>query len=135
MIETCINEVYHETIEITPHEAHLGKRPTRAWEKWLDKEVIDVKGSLNSNVFVKIKEKVKKHAKRINDNKKITKFAIGDKLLIRTYHQSDAVMKKIDKFFELYAGPYKINRILGDATYELVDCNNDKKVRGKFNVR
>ena len=44
-------------------------------------------------------------------------------------------MKKIDKFFELYAGPYKINRILGDATYELVDCNNDNKVRGKFNIR
>ena len=60
MIETCINEVYHETIEINPHEAHLGKRPTRAWEKWLDKEVIDVKGSLNSNIFVKIKKKREK---------------------------------------------------------------------------
>ena len=66
--------------------------------------------------------------------KKMTKFAIGDKVLIRTYYQSDATMKKIDKFFELYAGPYKINRILGDATYELVDCDNNK-VRGKFNIR
>ena len=84
LIDTCINEVYNETIEIIPHEAHLGKRPTRAWEKCLDKEVIDVKGSSNSNVFVKIKEKREKHAKRINDNKKITKFAIGDKVLIRT---------------------------------------------------
>ena len=92
MIETCVNEVYHETIEVTPHEAHLGKRPTRAWEKWLDKNVIDVKGSTNNNIFVKIKEKREKHAKRSNENKKITKFAIGDKLLIRTYHQSDAVM-------------------------------------------
>ena len=51
MIETCINEVYHETIEITPHEAHLGKRPTRTWEKWLDKEVIDVKGSSNLSLI------------------------------------------------------------------------------------
>ena len=133
-IEACINEVYHETIEITPHEAHLGKRPTRAWGKCLDKEVIDIKGSFNSNIFVKIKEKREKHAKRSNESKKITKFATGDKVLIRTYYQSDGTLKKIDKFFELFSGPYKVNRILGDATYELVDCDNNNKVRGKFNI-
>ena len=122
-------DVYKRQV-ITPHEAHLGKRPTRAWEKWLDKEIIDIKGSSNINLFVKIKEKREKYAKRINDNKKITKFAIGDKV-----HQSDAAMKKIDKVFELYAGPYKINRVFGDATYELVDCDNSNRIRGKFNVR
>ena len=44
-------------------------------------------------------------------------------------------MKKIDKYFELYAGPYKINRVFGDATYELADCDNSNRIRGKFNVR
>ena len=44
------------------------------------------------------------------------------------------MMKWIDKFFELFSGPYKINRILGEATYELVECDTDK-VREKFNVR
>ena len=28
----------------------------------------------------------------------------------------------------------EFNRILGDATYELVDCDNNNKVRGKFNI-
>ena len=56
-IEACLNEVYHETIEVTPHEAHLGTRPTRAWEQCLDREIINIEGKLDSNIFVKIKEK------------------------------------------------------------------------------
>ena len=44
-------------------------------------------------------------------------------------------MKKIDKFFELYAGPYKISRVFGDVTYELADWDNSNKITGKFNVR
>ena len=50
---------------------------------------------MNINVFVKIKEKREKYAKRINDNKKITKFTIGDKVLIRSYHQSDEEDRQI----------------------------------------
>ena len=49
--------------------------------------------------------------------------------------RSDAIQKKIDKFYELYSGPYRIHRILGDATYELVDCEDENKVQGKFNIR
>ena len=32
-------------------------------------------------------------------------------------------------------GPYKVNRVLGDATYELTECDSSRKVRGNFNVR
>ena len=109
-------------------------RPTRAWEQYLDKGVISSEGKRENNIFVKIKEKREKHAKRCNEKKKITKFAIGDKVLVRAFHQSDAASKKIDKFFELFAGPYKINRIIGEATYELVECDS-RKMRGKFNIR
>ena len=56
-------------------------------------------------------------------------------MLLRSYHQSDAAMKRIDKFFELYTGQYKVNRVLGDATYELTECDSSGKMRGKFNVR
>ena len=91
-------------------------------EQCLDKGIISSEGKRENNIFVKIKEKREKHAKRCNENKKITKFSIGDKVLVRTYHQTDAMLRKIDKFFELFSGPYKINRIIGEATYELVDC-------------
>ena len=100
----------------------------------MDKGIISSEGKRENNIFVKIKEKREKHAKRCNESKKITKFSIGDKVLVRTYHQSDAMLKKIDKFFELFSGPYKINRIIGEATYELVECDSGK-VRGRFNIR
>ena len=32
-IEKILNESYHDTIEVTPYEALLGKKPTRLWEK------------------------------------------------------------------------------------------------------
>ena len=32
-IETILNESYHDTIEMTPHEALKGEKPTRFWEK------------------------------------------------------------------------------------------------------
>ena len=34
-IECCINEVYHDTIEVTPYEAHHGRKPNRVWENFL----------------------------------------------------------------------------------------------------
>ena len=135
IIESCINETYHETIEVTPYEAQLGKKPTRVWEKYLDKDVLQVKGADHNQIFVKMKEKREKQAKLCNESKTITKFQIGEKVLIRTYYQSDAIQKRIEKFCELYCGPYKVHRILGDATYQLVDCDDESKIRGKFNVK
>ena len=45
------------------------------------------------------------------------------------------MQKKIDKFCELYCGPYKVKQVLGEATYILVECSDEQKVRGKFNIR
>ena len=128
----CIRD---RTIEVTPYEAQLGKKPTRVWEKYINKDVLLVKGVDHNQIFIKMKEKREKQAKLCNETKTITRFNIGEKVLIRTYHQSDAVQKRIEKFCELYCGPYKVHQILGEATYLLVDCDDDKKLRGKFNAR
>ena len=98
-------------------------------------DILQVKGADHNQIFVKMKEKREKQAKLCNETKTITKFKIGEKVLIRTYYQSDAIQKRIEKFCELYCGPYKVHRILGDATYLLVDCNGESKIRGKFNVK
>ena len=34
-METILNESYHDTIETTPHEALVGTKPKRIWEKWI----------------------------------------------------------------------------------------------------
>ena len=102
-IESCINETFHETIEITPYEAHLGKKPTRIWEKYVDKEILGECQTDNSQIFVRMRNKREKQAKKCNEANKI-RFEIGDEVLIRTYCQSDAVQRRIDKFCELYSG-------------------------------
>ena len=135
LIESCINDTYHDTIELTPYEAQLWKKPTRVWEKYIDKEVLGDRVSDRYETFVKMKDKREKHAWKINETNRRTIFKVGDLVLIRTYCQSDAVQWTINKFCELYCGPYKIKQVLGDAMYILVDCGNEQKTRGKFNVR
>ena len=34
-IVTIFNESYHDKIEITSHEALIGKKPSRIWERWI----------------------------------------------------------------------------------------------------
>ena len=65
----------------------------------MDKDIVGVEEMAHSKIFVKIKEKREKQARLSNENKVITKFKIGEKVLIRTYYQSDAIQKRIDKFY------------------------------------
>ena len=118
-IDSCINETYHDTIELTPYDAQFGRRPARIWEKYLNPEVHEHRITDNHQIFVKMKMKREKHAKKMNEDNKITKFKTGNLVLVRTHCQSDAMQKKIDKFCELYCGPYKVKQVLGEATYIL----------------
>ena len=93
IIASCINETYHETIEVTPYEAHVGRKPTRVWERYLDKDIVEVEGADHNQIFVRMKEKREKQAKLCNETKTVTKFNIVEKVLIRTYYQSDAIQR------------------------------------------
>ena len=58
-IETIFNESYHDTIEITPHEALLGKKTSRIWEKWIPK-IESIKISDNQLELIQIiRERIK----------------------------------------------------------------------------
>ena len=39
VIEMCLNQTYHETIKVTPHEAQLGIKPVQDWKKYIDPEM------------------------------------------------------------------------------------------------
>ena len=134
-IESCINETYHETIEITSYEAQLGRKPTRVWDRYINKEITGDCRTDSQQIFVKMKMKRENRANKMNENIKTTKFKVGDLVLIRTYCQSDTIQRKINKFCELYSGPYKVKQILGEATYTLVKWSDEQKFREKFNIR
>lgn len=65
----------------------------------------------------------------------MTEFKVGDQVLIRAHQTSDATQNVINKFCALYEGPYEVKTKFGRATYELVDCLDPRKTRGRFNIR
>ena len=134
-IKSCLNETYQETIKITPYEAQFGKKPTRHWEQYVDPIVINNEGVNVERLQLRIKERGERQAARINKSKKITEFEVGERVLIRAHHISDATQNIIGKFCAIYEGPYTIVRKIGSATYQLQDDQNNDSIRGVFNTR
>ena len=129
LVEACINQTYHETIETTPYEAQWGRKPERDWTKYLDKEMMPTSQPINyHNIYLRIKEKGEKRTNRINAAHQISKFQIGDKVLLRAYPISDINKKIIGKFCNLFEGPYKITKELGTATYQLEDARRPEEI-------
>lgn len=135
LIESCLNEIYQDTIEVTPFEAHFGIKPKRQWEKFLDPCAVNKNGVKFNKIYLRIKEKGRRQAERLNQNHTLTEFKTGDKVLVKAYHMSDAARNIISKFCELYEGPYFIKKKLGRASYQLTLCEDQNKVRGIFNAR
>lgn len=135
IIKTCLNETYHETIRMTAHEAQFGKKPTRAWERYTD-PIVNNRDKIDLNkIQLRIREKGERQANRLNKLNKITQFEVGEWVLIRAHHASDAMQNIIAKFCALYEGPYENARKFGNSTYELVECSDKNKRRGIFNTR
>lgn len=136
LIEACINESYHETIETTPFQAHYGTPPPRSWTRYLDKDIIaDAEDIDTTNLYLRIKEKRQKEADKINKKARVTEFEVGDKVLLRSNPLSDAINKIVSKFCHLYEGPLVITEKIGNATYTLAYPENTCQIRGRFNIR
>ena len=85
LVEKSINETYHDTIEMTPHQAHWGRKPKRVWEMYVDKELMKDERKVNPDELYQIlKRKGEKRARKHNEGKMQLKFNIGDLVLIRT---------------------------------------------------
>ena len=137
LVESCINQTYHETIETTPYEAQWGRKPERDWTRYIEREMIPESQPINyQNIYLRIKEKGKKRTDQINASNKITKFQTGNQVLLRTYPISDLNKKVIGKFCNMFEGPYKIVKELGTATYQLEDARQPPgRIRRNFNIR
>ena len=131
-IQTIINETHHETTQKMPWELHFQTPSERIWTKWVlvpDKE----NTSLEDRIFVArdtMHSKLKKRARKTNENIKHFHFQIGDAVLIRANNVSSE--KHIAKFFHVYEGPYFIKESVGKDTYLLSHPSNG--IRGKFHL-
>jgi hypothetical protein len=136
VIEVCLNETVHETIQTTPYAAQFGKPPKREWKQYVDLDIVKEEPiAKHQDIFLRIKTKREKEARKLNQKNKITKFELGDLVLVKAYQMSDALNKIVSKFCELYEGPYRIKKILSASTYVLEYTDQPNKIRGTFNVR
>lgn len=132
-INEWINVVEHSSTGFTPYQLHFRENIPRSLTDGF--QYPDNLKTLTCN------DKIKKayeqlclnaeKRKRIKNPRNPLTFNIGDKVLLRVIHQSRALKKEIEKFFDLYEGPYTISKQVGPNAYVLV--NNDKKIIGKCN--
>lgn len=63
----------------------------------------------------------------------VIKLEVGDLVLLRVRHLSNALDRVTKKFFHLYEGPYKIIRKVGDNAFVLADPSNNLDEKGTYN--
>ncbi|CAB0030504.1 unnamed protein product [Trichogramma brassicae] len=134
-IQDCLNEVYHESTECTPMEIHLGKRPTRFWENYINIPTeINKKLVKNDLMLVaeRIRNKREKYAMRENARHKIVNYRVGDRVLVRNEKLSKANTHVISKFLALYEGPYIITKIYSGVTFELINETTGKPSKSQL---
>lgn len=134
-IEWVLNNTIHESTGFTPRELFLtGERYSPIYE------AVECPPGTSEDLNVKLtmadevqRSKAEKRRLRHDQQGKPCIFNIGDKVLVRTHHQSSAVDKRIHKFFLLYEGPFVVAAVRQRNAYEVYDPDT-KSIRGTFNV-
>lgn len=130
--QNVLNETFHSTIGFAPSEVHLGIQPSRFWSNWIDKPP-DLETTLESKLELALNNMMKNREKwRTNANKYLVPvlYDINDCVLIKQCNMYDAASAVTGKFMSIFAGPFKIAKVIKDCTYVL--NFQDGKRRGIF---
>ena len=135
-IEDILNETHHDTMEFTPMEIMLKKKPTRFWRKWLPDQRADQQPTYEQKLFwvrERIRKKGTRRAQKTDTDRKITSYQENEQVLVMAYNLSDKILKRTARFRSVFAGPYIINKILREGTYSVTHVKNNKE-RGVFHA-
>uniref|UniRef100_A0A1B6GZR8 RNA-directed DNA polymerase n=1 Tax=Cuerna arida TaxID=1464854 RepID=A0A1B6GZR8_9HEMI len=135
VINTFLNEIHHETTGFTPNELHLGFKSVRFWENYVSNPFTSDL-PLERKLFLakqRIRDKQKKRACKTNLKIRPTSFNLNDLVLVKTHPLSHAVVGETAKLFEVYEGPFKIDRIYGTSTYGVSSLDGRRKF-GPYHV-
>ena len=137
IIESCMNETYHETTQFTPIELHLNKKPKRAWENWLNFRQNSSKISYERKLKMakdNISRKGKIRASKFDEAHRLTTLKEGDYVLVKAINELDPKHKILKKFLQIYEGPYEIIKEVRAGTYILWNPES-KEERGMFHTQ
>jgi len=112
-IEWVLNNTVHEATGYTPQELFLTLdryNPFSAVVSFPPRVALSPQTKM-----ILAREVQQSHSERRrlrhNQQGRVTKYEIGDHVLVRTHRLSSAVDKHIHKFFLLYQGPYVVLRV------------------------
>lgn len=136
IVETILNEVYHDTTGATPMELQLGRRPSRFWKSWIPSIPNQIQINKEQKLML-CRERIRK--KGLDRISKLSKdesqtYKDGDLVLVKAYNLSDKLLKQSAKFMAVYEGPYMIEQPRGSVSFILSDPKT-KKIRGKFHCK
>lgn len=133
-IECMLNVATHMSTGFAPYELHFGRS---FYDKVFDiikfplpeVETHEARMVLARENLIRSFNKRKKAQKGIST----VKLCIGDLVLLRVPHLSNANDRVVAKFFHLYEGPFRILQTRGTNAFLLGYLDNDKGVKGTFN--
>lgn len=117
-------------------QLHFNQKPTRFWSKFLKIELENESNSHEQRISLARENIIMKRSRanqKINKNRRLVEFQIGDLVLVKALRTSNSKENKIAKFFNVFEGPYRIKQKFGPTTYLLQNTDDDSE-RGKFHV-
>lgn len=133
-VEECLNLTIHQSTGYTPHQLHFNKMPREKLEELFpllrnvpaEHEIHVKRANENLQKAYEARCKMQQSVSRVVLN-------VGDEVLLRVPHLSDALQKQISKFFHIYEGPYKISQKIGENAYKLVMIEDETIEKGTYN--
>ena len=132
-IEYLLNITTHYTTHCTPHELHFGepiKDDIQKIIKFPEKTLVDHK-----YLITFARKNIESGFVTRTKNQKVSKviLKVGDLVLLRVRHLSNALDRVTKKFFHLFEGPYVISKVIGQNAFLLNDPNDFNKEVGTYN--
>ena len=132
-IEKLLNIMTHFSTGYSPHELHFNEP--------IQDEILklfpfpDNESPSREYMIHLAKRNIEKNFRNRKKQQKISRIVLnlGDLVLLRVRHLSNALDKVTHKFFHLFKGPYKISEIIDKNAYKLVDIDDAEKVVGVYN--
>lgn len=124
-IQQWLNRVVHSGTSFSPEVIHFGRTPSNQFINHIEYPESEFPKLENDQIIVlaheRLLSKAEKRKLRHDQTRKLIKFKVGDRVLVRTHPQSSAESNEIKKFFLLFRGPGTVIAIKGPNSYEIQD--------------
>lgn len=136
-MENLLNITTHFSTNFAPIELHFGtpiQDEINKIVKFPSTTPLD-----RTSMITLAKDNIEKsfNRRKKNQSKEVSNviLKINDLVMLRVRHLSNALDKVTQKFFHLYEGPFRIDEIIGEDAYVLVDPSDSTVVKGTYNRR